>query len=202
VVEWDGLENRCGLSGHRGFESHPLRLGILDFRVDARAMKKRIAFLTAAIGGLVLIAGGVLLIPRILSRSATSIEYQNDEYGYRFILPASWKGYSIIEGSWTGYASGDLGDIPVETGPMISIRHPLWTAEKPRQDIPIMIFTTAQWDSLGREEFFLGAAPIGPSELGRNTRYVFALPARYNYAFPTGWEEVEEILRGNPLQAF
>ncbi len=25
VVEWDGLENRCGPCGHRGFESHPLR---------------------------------------------------------------------------------------------------------------------------------------------------------------------------------
>jgi hypothetical protein len=25
VAEWGGLENRCGLMGHRGFESHPLR---------------------------------------------------------------------------------------------------------------------------------------------------------------------------------
>jgi hypothetical protein len=25
VVEWDGLENRCGPMDHRGFESHPLR---------------------------------------------------------------------------------------------------------------------------------------------------------------------------------
>ena len=25
VVEWDGLENRCGARLHRGFESHPLR---------------------------------------------------------------------------------------------------------------------------------------------------------------------------------
>ncbi len=25
VDEWGGLENRCGLLGHRGFESHPLR---------------------------------------------------------------------------------------------------------------------------------------------------------------------------------
>ena len=25
AVEWDGLENRCGPCGHRGFESHPLR---------------------------------------------------------------------------------------------------------------------------------------------------------------------------------
>ena len=23
--DWGGLENRCGLLGHRGFESHPLR---------------------------------------------------------------------------------------------------------------------------------------------------------------------------------
>ena len=25
MVEWDGLENRCGACLHRGFESHPLR---------------------------------------------------------------------------------------------------------------------------------------------------------------------------------
>jgi len=38
-------------------------------------------------------------------------------------------------------------------------------------------------DSLQQEKFHIGAAPINPSELGRNTKYVFALPARYNYAF-------------------
>ena len=26
MVEWGGLENRCGACRHRGFESHPLRL--------------------------------------------------------------------------------------------------------------------------------------------------------------------------------
>jgi hypothetical protein len=83
---------------------------------------------------------------------------------------------------------------------MISIRHPEWTAENPRQDIPIMIFTTAQWNSLQQGKFHIGAAPIGPSELGRNAKYVFALPARYNYAFPTGYEEVESILKSDPLQ--
>ena len=41
---------------------------------------------------------------------------------------------------------------------------------------------------------------MGPKELGRNSKYVFALPARYNFAFPTGFEEVEDILAGNPLQ--
>jgi len=65
-----------------------------------------------------------------------------------------------------------------------------------------MVFTLSQWDLLQQEKFHIGAAPIGPTELGHNTRYVFALPARYNYAFPTDWEEVEKILEGNPLKAF
>ena len=46
------------------------------------------------------------------------------------------------------------------------------------------------------------AAPINPGELGRNVKYVFALPARYNYAFPTGYQEVEKILEGKPLRGF
>ncbi len=78
-------------------------------------------------------------------------------------------------------------------------RHPEWTSEIPRQDIPIMIFTLSQWDALQRQEFHIGAAPIGPKELGRNSNYVFALPARYNFAFPKGYEEVEDILEDNPL---
>lgn len=63
-----------------------------------------------------------------------------------------------------------------------------------------MIFTTDQWNLLQQEKFHIGAAPVGPSELGHNSSYVFALPARYNYAFPTGYEEVEKILENHPLQ--
>jgi hypothetical protein len=51
-------------------------------------------------------------------------------------------------------------------------------------------------------KFHIGAAPIGPKELDRNNKYVLALPARYNFAFPEGYEEVEKILAGKPLQAF
>ncbi|MBX5477046.1 MAG: hypothetical protein IRZ18_08000 [Clostridia bacterium] len=133
---------------------------------------------------------------------ANAIVYKNTEYGFTFTLPESWKGYSIVTGQWEGAAvdGQDAGKI-VETGPMISIRHPQWTAEHPRQDIPIMIFTLAQWDALQQGKFHIGAAPINPSELGRNDQYVFALPARYNYSFPTGYEEVEQILEGHPLQA-
>ena len=128
-----------------------------------------------------------------------SVIYRNSQYGFSFSLPSSWQGYSIITDKWEGLSIG--GTQVVETGPIISIRHPLWTSKNPRQDIPIMIFTLDQWKSLQAEKFHIGAAPIGSSELGCNNKYVFALPARYNYAFPTGYEEVEQILNNKPLQA-
>jgi len=132
---------------------------------------------------------------------ADSIIYKNTSYGFNFSLPQNWKGYTIVNSQWEGLATGDAQEAAiVETGPLISIRHPQWAADNPRQDIPIMVFTTSQWNSLQENEFHIGAAPIGPKELGSNAKYVFALPARYNYAFPTGYEEVEEILENNPLQ--
>lgn len=126
------------------------------------------------------------------------VGYKNTQYGFDFSLPDSWKGYTIVTDKWEGKAIGDART--VETGPIFLIRHPEWSSQNPRQDIPIMIFTETQWNSLQQEKFHIGAAPTGPSELGRNRGYVFALPARYNFAFPTGYEEVEEILRSKPLQ--
>ncbi len=130
----------------------------------------------------------------------TQIVYTNTQYGFNFSLPSSWKGYTIVTSNW----QGDMVEEPSQklTGPLISIRHPLWTLANPRQDIPIMIFTPAQWNLIQQERLSLGAAPIGPSELGHNSNYYFALPARYNFAFPTGFEEVDQIIAGKPLQAF
>lgn len=125
-----------------------------------------------------------------------SLVYGNAEYSFHFKLPVSWKDYSIIEDEWIGEADGEV----IEKGPMLSIRHPEWTSEQPRQDIPIMIFTLEQWEAMQSENFHIGAAPTGPKELARNEEYVFALPARYNFAFPAGYEEVEEILEQNPLE--
>lgn len=85
-------------------------------------------------------------------------------------------------------------------GPKISIRHPQWTAENPRQDILIMVFTTEQWNLVQNEKLSVGAAPIPPKELGRNNEYVFALPERYNFSFLSGYEEVEDILENQPLK--
>lgn len=122
--------------------------------------------------------------------------YENAEYGFTFALPESWEGYQIVSDSWEGISTDQQ---QIENGLILLIRHPEWTEEKPRQDIPIMIFTLKQWSSLEKDEFHIGAAPIGPTILGQNNEYVFALPARYNFAFLEGYEEVETILENNPL---
>ncbi|MEG6523304.1 hypothetical protein [Desulfotomaculum sp. 1211_IL3151] len=134
------------------------------------------------------------------SEASDAIVYKNTQYGFNFPLPTSWQGFAIVNDQWKGLApGGSQTEKTVQTGPIIYIRHPQWSVQDPRQDIPIMIFTFDQWDSLQQEKFHIGGAPMGPMELGRNSRYVFALPARYNYAFPTGYEEVETILNRNPL---
>jgi beta-lactamase regulating signal transducer with metallopeptidase domain len=136
------------------------------------------------------------------SADSNSIMYTNTQYGFQFSLPESWKDYSIVNSKWEGLAMDEksASEKVVETGPLISIRDPKWTAQTPRQDIPIMLFTLSQWNSLQQGVFNIGAAPIGPSELGRNDKYVFALPARYNYSFPPGYEEVDMILNSKPLK--
>ncbi|MDI3270619.1 MAG: hypothetical protein QJR00_07915 [Bacillota bacterium] len=131
--------------------------------------------------------------------TATTITFTSDPYGFRVDLPSDWKGYTTVEETWKG--ESETGE-KVASGPTILLRSPLWTAENPRQDIPIMIFTLHQWEMLQEGQFQIGAAPINPSELGRNDTYVFALPARYNYAFLPGYQEVEKILASHPLSTF
>jgi hypothetical protein len=128
-------------------------------------------------------------------RSAALV-YVNRQYGFRFDLPADWKGYRILMQRWDGTTRDEPRH--KEYGPRILIRDPRWTKSQPRQDIPIMIFTLQQW----KQDLVVSAAPIGPSELGRNSRYVFALPARYNFAYPDGYKEVEEIIEKKPLHPF
>lgn len=130
----------------------------------------------------------------------SGIVYRNTECGFTFALPQSWRNYSIINSTWEGRSmGGPQAGMVVQSGPILSIRHPGWTSKVPRQDIPIMIFSIEQWNKLLKEEFSVGAAPIPPKEIGRNSRFVFALPARYNYAFPVGFEEVEHIMDSRPL---
>ena len=141
----------------------------------------------------------MVLIDTKTLQQIDTITYENNKYGFTFSLPESWQDYKLVTDKWEG-KSIEENVKTVESGPLIMIRHPEWTAENVRQDIPIMVFTHEQWHAVQEQGFAVSAAPIGPRELGRNDQFVFALPARYNFAFPTGYEEVEDILKGVPLQ--
>ena len=132
-----------------------------------------------------------------------SIVYINRDYGFRFYLPPSWKGFSVLVEPRSGelYVKGQEESKP-EYYEFIAIEHPRSTEANPRQDIPIMVFTHEQWRLVEEGTLEVSAAPIGPVELGRNREYVFALPPRYNYAFETGYEEVEKILERDSLKPF
>ncbi len=131
------------------------------------------------------------------------VQYKNTEYGFTFALPDSWKDYTVIEDEWDGDSLDAQGQVHTNTvtGPLVSIRHPDWDYKSPRQDIPVMVFTLAQWNDMQADKFHIGAAPINPSEIGRNSKYVFAIPARYNFSYLTGYEEVDQIIRGNNFKA-
>lgn len=168
-----------------------LEVTSLELADGGAAAKRPVTLAVQNVNGRWLI--GELTIGEYVQRGP--IAYENTQYGFRFYLPETWKGYSIIEEQWEGTKNGEL----TETGTQLLIRHPAWTDKDPHQDIPLMIFTLEQWNALQKGGFFVSAAPVGPCKLGGNSSYIFALPARYNYAFQTGFEEVDEILKGSPL---
>ena len=128
------------------------------------------------------------------AQPAKSIVYKNKKYRFRFSLPRSWKGYALIVEQWHG--SSD------QKGPEILIRHLLWTAANPHQDIQVMVFTLAQWELIDQGEPVVSAAPVGPGELGRNAKYVLAVPPRYSAADLVGCDDVIEIMQQNSLHPF
>jgi hypothetical protein len=133
-----------------------------------------------------------------VASAAAQIVYRNAEYGFCFAMPANWKGYTIVNEQWNG---APLDGGPALTGSKLLIRNPAWTAEDPREDIPIMIFTSAQWRRVKKEGIAVSAAPFGPFQLGHNRRYVFALPPRFDFDQLPGVEEVGKLLMGKSLKA-
>lgn len=103
--------------------------------------------------------------------------YRNNQYGFELTMPQDWKGYSILEQKWQG-TNVATGNIQFE-GPRVVIRNPNWVNEQPWQDIPIMVFTKEQWNLVAAEQIAVSAAPVGPSKLGENQTYIFALPPRW-----------------------
>lgn len=129
----------------------------------------------------------------------TSIIYKNTDYGFNFSLPANWQGYSIINNTWIGTP---LTNTPAQSGPKLLIRNPKWTTSAPYEDLPVLVFTIPQWNAYLAENFSIGAAPIKASELDRNDKYVFALPARWDFDYSLDYKEAQDIIARKPLQAF
>ena len=141
-------------------------------------------------------------MPMVVSSQGEFIYYVNTVYHFNYRLPASWKGFTVVQETWSGRVYDELSKSytgRTETGPKLLIRHPLWTKENPREDLPVMIFNHAQWQLIEQERLVVSAAPIGPSEMGRNSEWVFALPARWNFDNLPGVEEATEIVEGKPL---
>jgi hypothetical protein len=130
----------------------------------------------------------------------TSVTYTNNKYGFTFSLPADWKGYSVVQKTWNGTPQNSA--TAPQTGPTLLLRNPNWTSAVHYEDIPIMVFTLAQWNSYTAGNFMTSAAPFPATELGRNNTYVFALPPRWDYDYSQGYQEADAIMKTNPLHPF
>lgn len=129
-----------------------------------------------------------------------TVIYNNSDFGFNFSLPDSWRGYSIVQNTWEGNPLAPTGTS--QSGPKLLIRNPNWTSTLAYEDIPVMVFTLEQWNSYVAEGFYVSAAPVRATELGRNNLYVFALPPRWNFDYSEGYAEAENIIKSNPLKAF
>lgn len=126
-----------------------------------------------------------------------TVVYKNAQYGFNFSLPDNWKDYTVVETTWEGVSV--VGEV-MAGGPKFLIRNPKWTASAPYQDLPIMVFTQAQWDLYKNEEFSVSAAPVPATELGANNVYVFALPPRWDFDYSIDYKEAQAIMAGRPLK--
>lgn len=125
-------------------------------------------------------------------RPATSIEYRNEQYGFSMMLPESWKGYTVADDTWTGTSIDPGNEGYRANGVRLFVNNP--KGEK-WQEIPVMVFTLDQWKLVDEYKISVSAAPFNPSELGRNSKYVFALPPRWvGYADLLGQDEAQAIV--------
>lgn len=121
------------------------------------------------------------------------VRYRNKTYGFEIPLLASWSGYRVQIEPYHG-TDVATGEQQNGIGTLITLHHPLDGQPEDRADMPVMVFEHRVWERIMSGGISLGAAPIPPTELGRNARYVFALPARYNYDFKPGWEDVDKVI--------
>lgn len=121
----------------------------------------------------------------------SKLMYKNQKFGFEFELPSEWRGYSVTEESITNAAGNEA------YGTLITVHDPRSMNAPQPLYVPIAIFTTAQWEKWVATNFdgYPTAAPIGPTERGRNNQYVFATPPRFDFGFDElGYKEVNDII--------
>ena len=133
--------------------------------------------------------------------SGLPIRYHNAQYDFTFYLPESWKGYSVLTEQWddSHYSQTADGFVTTERGPFVILRHPQWTSSEPYQDIPILVFTSEQWNKQLKGDLWPSRFAGGVmDELWHNHKYVFAISSRYNAADDVkGWREAADIIATN-----
>jgi hypothetical protein len=127
--------------------------------------------------------------------TTNAVEYRNEQYGFGMTVPSDWSGYSVVAGTWQGQTHDEQGETTATyTGPEIILRHPQWTAAAPWQDIPVLVFTHDEWPLVEQQKLGVSAAPISPSKLGENAKFVFALPPRWiGFADALGQDEAARV---------
>ena len=144
-----------------------------------------------------LLAAGLLVTSCRTSTKAPvgqPVRYSNGQYGLKFYLPADWEGFSVLTNQWVGQPVDPANS--VEYGPVLVLRHPLWTTNSPREDIPIMVFTRKQWEEDHAEKFIIEAGGLD-EEVSHNDPYVFAIWSRFTFDELPGSEEAGKTVEEN-----
>jgi hypothetical protein len=103
---------------------------------------------------------------------SSPVIYRNAQYGLEFSLPSSWRGFTAAVEEVSTF-----NDKP-EPVAVITIRHPHWRKNTPWQDIPIVVFTRAQWQAHLNEYLYAGGTV---DEIEYNSTYVFAIWSQFNW---------------------
>jgi len=147
----------------------------------------------------IIIFGGVLAYQYFVMIKIDSIQtvgretYTNNQYGFRVSVPELWKGYSIQETKWDGLL---IGTAIHYGGPKIIIKNIKLEKENGFSGIPVMVVTPDVWKLMEEEKIAVSAAPIGPSKIGENSKYVFATPPRFiGFADDLNVDQANEVFQ-------
>ena len=132
----------------------------------------------SVVGTLLAAGGGGANVAR--QPSNLPVRYDNAQYGLRFFLPASWRGYTVSTKPFdvSLFSTNYQNLVGTERLWVITLRNPQWTPTGPYKDIPITVYTRQQGDEEQQERLASHAGGF-VIELWHNRRWVFGLPNRY-----------------------